>query len=253
MIYYFSGTGNSRYAAEKIARQTGDRCVSIADIYKGEVKSVVGKSDVTGFVFPVYYGGLPEMVRRFVSNPEIKGHLGSYVFAVITCGGNPQAAGEKLTKALGREPDLCASVRMPDNYVIAYAPATGREAISVLRKADSKLSGLSDRILNRETYILRAALPQKIASAFMYPLYEPFRTTVFFRATDKCVSCGRCAANCPDRAIKMAEGKPKWVKNRCQHCTACINRCPAEAIQFGRLTENRGRYNIMKLGQGDNE
>ena len=140
---------------------------------------------------------------------------------------------------------------MPDNYVIAYAPATGREAISVLRKADSKLSGLSDRILNRETYILRAALPQKIASAFMYPLYEPFRTTVFFRATDKCVSCGRCAANCPDRAIKMAEGKPKWVKNRCQHCTACINRCPARAIQFGRVTAQRGRYYIMNIGNGE--
>ncbi|MBR0113114.1 MAG: EFR1 family ferrodoxin [Clostridia bacterium] len=253
MIYYFSGTGNSRYAAEKIARQTGDRCVDIADIYRGKIKSVVGKTEVTGFVFPVYYGGMPEMVKRFVTNPEIKNKLGKYVFAVMTCGGNPQAAGLKFTRALGREPDLCASVRMPDNYVIAYAPATGKEAIAVLRKADSKLSGFSDRILNGETYIMQPSVPQKIASVFMYPLYEPFRTTVFYKATDKCVHCGMCAAICPDSAIKMVKGRPKWIKNKCQHCTACINRCPAEAIQFGRITENRGRYNIMKLGQGDTE
>jgi NAD-dependent dihydropyrimidine dehydrogenase PreA subunit len=51
----------------------------------------------------------------------------------------------------------------------------------------------------------------------------------------------------------MINGRPVWVQKKCQHCTACINRCPAEAIQFGRITENRGRYNIMKLGQGDTE
>ncbi len=249
MIYYFSGTGNSRYAAEKIARKTGDRCVDIADIYKGKVKSVVGKSDVTGFVFPVYYGGLPEMVRRFVTNPEIKNRLGSYVFAVMTCGGSPQAANEKFEKAIGRSVDLCASVKMPDNYVIMYEPPAGEEALQLLRKADSKLSGLSDRILNRESYGAPAPFTKRATSLFMYMLYNPFRTTLFYRATDRCVGCGMCEKICPDNAIKMSGGKPKWVKNRCQHCTACINRCPQRAIEFGKLTEKRGRYNIMKLGQ----
>ncbi|MBQ6543308.1 MAG: ferredoxin, partial [Clostridia bacterium] len=83
MIYYFSGTGNSRYAAQKLALLTGDKAVNIASIYNGTVKSVVGKSDVTGFVFPVYFSGLPEMVKRFASNPQIRENLGEYVFCVI--------------------------------------------------------------------------------------------------------------------------------------------------------------------------
>ena len=86
MIYYFSGTGNSRFAAQKLALLTEDKSVNIASIYNGTVKSVEGKSDVTGFVFPVYYSGLPEMVKRFASNPQIREHLGEYVFCVITCG-----------------------------------------------------------------------------------------------------------------------------------------------------------------------
>lgn len=31
MIYYFSGTGNSRWAAEKLAEYTGDVCRSISE------------------------------------------------------------------------------------------------------------------------------------------------------------------------------------------------------------------------------
>ena len=247
MIYYFSGTGNSHYAAEKTARATGDRCVNIADIYKGKVKSVVGKSDVTGFVFPVYYGGLPEMVLRFVSNPEIKNRMGSYVFAVITCGANTYGAGDRLAKALGRPLDLCVSVKMPDNYVVAYDPSTPEEAVETLRKADAKLGGIADRIMRRESYARKAGAKDKFTSGAMYLLYNPFRVTAFFKADDNCTGCGLCEKLCPEGIIKLKDGKPEWTKRRCQHCTACINRCPARAIQFGRLTAKRGRYNIMNL------
>ena len=34
MILYFSGTGNSRYAAKKIAEVTGDMLISLNDIIK---------------------------------------------------------------------------------------------------------------------------------------------------------------------------------------------------------------------------
>ena len=121
MIYYFSGTGNSRYAAEKLARLTGDTCVSIASIFNGTAKSVEGKKDVTGFVFPVYYSGLPEMVKRFAAHPQIRQTLGSYVFCVITCGAETAAADEMLERALGRNVDLSVSLRMPQRRICAIS------------------------------------------------------------------------------------------------------------------------------------
>lgn len=246
MIYYFSGTGNSRYAAEKLARLTGDKCVNIASIYKGTVGSVKGRNDVTGFVFPVYYGGLPEMVKRFASHPEIKNNLSDYVFSVITCGAEAAAADKMLEKALERPLDLSVSLRMPDNYVIAYNPSTKEEAMDALRKADGKLSGIADRILRREGHTT-TDLKKKVLTTVMYPLYGAFRTTLLYKADENCTGCGLCEKLCPDSAIVMKNGKPEWTKFRCQHCTACINTCPADSIQFTKLTETRGRYSITKL------
>ena len=246
MIYYFSGTGNSKYAAEKIARLTGDRCVNIAAIYKGTVGSVVGRNDVTGFVFPVYYGGLPEIVKRFASHPEIKNNLAPYVFAVITCGAMSAAADLRLEQALGRQLDLSISLKMPDNYIIAYNPSSKEEALQTLKNADGKLTGIADRVLRREIHRETGA-KGKIATAFMYPFYNIFRTTFFFGADDNCSSCGLCEKICPVDAIKMIRGRPEWIKNKCQHCTACINTCPRDAIQFTPLTKNRDRYSIFKL------
>ena len=250
MIYYFSGTGNSRYAAEKLARLTGDTCVSIASIFNGTAKSVEGKKDVTGFVFPVYYSGLPEIVRRFASHPQIRQTLGSYVFCVITCGAEAAAADEMLSRALGREVDLSVSLRMPDNYVIAYDPSGGDEAKEILRKADAKLDKTAQAIIAEGRY-RNPTFKKKALTFAMYPLYGLFRTTFFYKADSGCTGCGLCERVCPDRAIEMRDGRPVWVQRKCQHCTACINRCPAQAIQFGRATSHRGRYYIMNIGKDD--
>lgn len=243
MIYYFSGTGNSKYAAEKLAVKTGDRAVSITDALKNGADNIeVGEK--TGFVFPVYFWGLPEIVRRFAES--VKGRLKGYVYCVITCGADTGAAAELLAKALGREPDYSASLRMPDNYVIMYDPCDKDKALKFLRHADAELDGICADIIEgkkrSEKSFMRSA-----KTAVMYKFYNPFRTTKKIFADDKCVSCGKCVQLCPDGAIEIKNGRPEWVKPKCQHCTACINRCPQKAIQFGKKTAARGRYNILEI------
>ena len=102
MIYYFSATGNSKHAAEIIAEKTGDTAVSIVDVFNGKAK-IEKNSEKTGIVFPVYFWGLPEIVKRFASLPEVKKSLGEYVFCVITCGANTGTADKMLEKFLGRK------------------------------------------------------------------------------------------------------------------------------------------------------
>ena len=246
MIYYFSGTGNSRYAAEKLAKLTDDKCVNMAAVFKGQVTHADGRTDVTGFVFPVYYSGLPEMVKRFASHHEIKSHLGKYVYCVITCGAETAAADKRLEKCLERKIDYSASLRMPDNYVIMYDPSPSDKAIEALRNAENKVDKIADDI-NKRRKRFNTSFKKDIATALMYPLYNLFRTTRFYKADSNCTSCGLCEKVCPDDAIKIENGKPVWIEKKCQHCTACINRCPEEAIQFTSLTKARGRYYITKL------
>lgn len=242
MIYYFSGTGNSKYAAEKLAVKTGDRAVNIADIMNGNAE--IENNGVTGIVFPVYFWGLPEIIKRF--SKKIKGNLGSYVYAVITCGANTGTADKMLEKLLERKLDYSFSLRMPDNYVVMYNPCTKEKAIKFLRHSDKELDIICDEINRRETK-RAGSTGGEMKSMVISHLYDIFRTTSKFYADEKCTSCGLCKRICPEGAIEIKNGKPVWTKPKCQHCTACINRCPAEAIQFGKKTSERNRYSIYNI------
>lgn len=74
MIFYFSGTGNSAWAARHLASLTGDEAYDITNLNKlpdmEEVKQI-------GFFFPVYAWGMPEIMVNFVKKlPKASGiHL----------------------------------------------------------------------------------------------------------------------------------------------------------------------------------
>lgn len=241
MVYYFSGTGNSKHAAEIIASAAGETPVDIVDSIK---KGIYGSADdeMTGFVFPVYFWGLPEIIKRFASMPEVRNSLGKYVFCVITCGANTGSADKMLAKKLGRRLDYSYSLRMPDNYVVMYDPCEKEKAQKFLVHADKELEIICKDIASRES-ARKGSTQGGAKSTFVSLLYDPFRNTKKFRADESCISCGLCAENCPDDAIEIRSGRPVWVKPKCQHCTACINRCPKASIQYGKGTENRRRYN----------
>lgn len=245
MIYYFSGTGNSRFAALKLASLLDDRAVDIADVLRDGLPEDIS-GEMTGFVFPVFYSGLPEMVKRFASMPEVRKSLGTYIYCVITVGADAAAADKMLAKALDRRVDYSNSIIMPDNYVILYDPCVKERAIKKLNRADKRLEELAADIAKHKTRQSSGIKPA-LMTAVMYPFYNPFRITKKFHADESCTGCGLCARVCPDGAIEMRDGKPVWVKAKCQHCTACINRCPAKALQFGKKTASRGRYSIYDL------
>ena len=48
--------------------------------------------------------------------------------------------------------------------------------------------------------------------------------------SDDCISCGACAAECPQEAI--SEGDTKYVIDpaKCTDCGSCVQVCPSDAI-----------------------
>lgn len=48
--------------------------------------------------------------------------------------------------------------------------------------------------------------------------------------SDACVSCGKCAGECPVGAISEGDGKYVIDANACLDCGSCAGACPTEAI-----------------------
>lgn len=81
MIFYFSGTGNSEWAARRLARLTGDEAHDIINLKE---PPNVAKAQQIGFVFPVYAWGAPEIMVNFAKKVP---KTDAFSFGVCTCGG----------------------------------------------------------------------------------------------------------------------------------------------------------------------
>ena len=87
MILYFSGTGNSRYAAEYLAKLTEDETVDIGNLLKAHDKGGNFTSEKPFvFVCPVYSWRIPRVFEAFLSASTFHGSRDAYF--VITCGGD---------------------------------------------------------------------------------------------------------------------------------------------------------------------
>ena len=85
-ILYFTGTGNCLKVAKDLAAGLDNaNLIQISQKNLGEPYPV--DSGTVGIVFPVYYAGLPHMVKRCAE--EIHVEPGTYVFAVATYGSMP--------------------------------------------------------------------------------------------------------------------------------------------------------------------
>lgn len=240
MIFYFSGTGNSLFAAKRILAD-GEEMINIADaIKKNQYTYKISRGENVGFVFPVYFYTVPDIIKEFIAKLQLEN--AEYVYGIITCGGGISQAGAVLKKLLNKRNiklNWVSSLLMPDNSMLFYQIPPVEESKERLQMAEKRLTQMKKSIEKRDELNIGSF---SLASDLVGLGYKLCDKTSKFYAEDHCIGCGVCAKNCPQDAIVMKDGKPQWVKARCQKCSACINRCPKQAIQFGTATKKRNRY-----------
>ena len=71
MIFYLSGTGNSKWAAQKIAQLTQETLYAISEFTTGDCNFALKADERIGFVFPVHGWRPPKIMRTFMQKLQL--------------------------------------------------------------------------------------------------------------------------------------------------------------------------------------
>ena len=277
MIFYFSGTGNSKWAAKTLALETGDTLVSIPEVINSDCSFTIEKDEHVGFIFPIHGWRVPNIVKDFLTKLTIKtlgedtSHVKHYCFCLVTAGDSIGKAMERFQQQLksvtvndALSLKAVCSLIMPESYVGLPSMDVDTKEKELKKKelASKQLKEFSNILKQRPhkdsnqiwgwNQLIRGPIP----SFFSGPVggfFERFLITdkPFHVDSRRCVKCGICANVCPVSDIKGGLGfEPEWLHNgKCLTCFSCYHHCPHHAIEFGKRTQKKGQYFYNKLSK----
>lgn len=247
MIFYFSGTGNTKWAASKLAAATREDLISIAPYMRADDSShnlaepfILKENERLGFVFPVHGWRVPKLVREFICKMKIQREpsdatVGNkakaddslknrpFAYCVCTAGDSIGLTIENLNKVISLNPSLQAlgitevsssySLIMPESYIgLPFMDVDPKEReIRKKENAAQELAVVCEEIFDRKEGINR--LVKGPIPWFFTKVVGGFFENVlitdkrFHVEKDRCVKCGICANVCPIGDIKGGHGE----------------------------------------------
>lgn len=255
MILYFSGTGNSRYAAALAGEVLSETPISVNALIKSGTRAGGEYVSETPFVFvtPTYAWRIPHVVERWIRDNTFSGCRDAYF--LMTCGDSIGAAALYL-QALCDDKGLnfCGVQKfsMPENYIAMFSAPDKAEAKEILARAKPEILKAAECIRDRQPLPTgKLGIGDRLYSGIINTaFYRLFVSAKGFYATDACTGCGHCVSVCPLSNMQLQNGKPVWGEN-CTHCMACICRCPQEAIEYKKKSHGQPRYTAEKTLKSD--
>ena len=232
---YFSGTGNSKYAAELFCREY-DKDSRVFSIEDKDALDAVPEADIIVVAYPVQFSTVPKILRDFITdNKEL--WKGKKIFAIATMGlfsGDGSGILGRLFKSFGAEVIGGLHLKMPDSIA-------DEKALKRPLKTNKELVTSAKQKIQNSVKLLKAGNPTqeglgilyRMAGLFGQRLYFGYKTRNYSSRikidSEKCVGCGMCEKLCPMDNISV-HGKVTVSGDRCTLCYRCINKCPKQAI-----------------------
>ncbi len=262
-IFYFSGTGNSLFVANELAKRIRNSRVRpiIALIGQNVIRT---DAEAIGIVFPVQAMTIPTVVKQLLRKIDLG--PAKYVFAVATRLGllfEDFGALDRRLRKKGRRLDAQFLLNMGSNdaKVEGYRCPTDEEIAALEADVLERLDRIAEIVVRRERH-----RPKDIEftvglsyGRFGNRLFERFIVSLrsladliggvnYYYADDACSGCGICARVCLSGKISMNDKRPAWSKDvLCHMCYACLNYCPKHSLQI------RGIRGVVKSFSPNND
>lgn len=211
MIFYFSATGNTLWAAQQLAENIGERLVFIPEAMDGPCHYTLAEGERIGFCFPVHAWRPPVLVRRFIQRLSFANAEGHYCFALCTAGDTTGESMRIFRQILAQRSlhlDAVYSLIMPESYV--GLPFMDVDTIDKEREkknyAKINLACIMQQInecqsVEKEPHVGRWP---RINSRLIGEFFERklVNDKAFRVETNRCVRCGICAEVCQQPTLK---------------------------------------------------
>ena len=229
MIFYFTGTGNSLWAASMLSAELKEDIKNIIDIHD----EMFITDNIIGIVCPTYMGDLPWIVKQQLLKLKIKPD--TYTFAVLTSNmgksGKSNDSADKIFCTAGSK--LCSffDISMPGNCLISSKEENEKrlsEAPDIIRKI---INDIQSRVINYKSKGIKAD-NTFIKKSFFYKNKSLLQLSPLkkFKINKDCNGCGLCEKICPTNNIIIKE-KHAVHGNKCAACYACMHWCPKNATR----------------------
>ncbi len=255
-LYYYSGAGNTKFIAKKIANNLKkNHKVNFIKITETSIRNVkIGDMYIIGF--PVYDLTSPQLVKDLIANIQDENKPISYFCTKAFVSANSIEELSELGKKKNLQTTSTLELYMPATDILAFFAKANSLSEKIIkffhsRNIDKKIDKFILNIFKNKTInvtqkwytYLSFLIPQKTKNDFhaQYTKYVP----EFYSQTDICIKCMKCVKECPRDNIRFDE----YIKFdlNCDMCLHCVYHCPTQSIQIGDYTQNNVRYKKIDL------
>lgn len=247
IIYYFSGTGNSRnvamWLADEAKRMGLD--VRVIDIVSGKIDSDINENSLIIFISPIHgFNYPPVMIKFLLSFPKgscnvvlMNTRAGMLIRKFVTPGitGIAFYFASLILISKGYKLKGWYPVDLPSNWISVHPGLNKRTTDFLHTKNRERVYNFARKIFSGNSYF-RAVLEfydlLLLPIAIGYYFIGRFILAKTYYASNDCDNCGICIKGCPVGAIKEIGNKPFWTIN-CESCMKCMGNCPKKAIETG--------------------
>lgn len=245
VIYYYSGSGNTKLACQYLARQIHGiefEFVDVTEVNKPDLDAC----DIAGFATFTDFFAPPHRFQMFLK--ELPRQEGKPAFVFNTYGsfsGKTLTTLESLATDKGFNVIAGHLLHTPESYPplialgITNQDAPGEDELKAFDQFIERLAakirvlqaggqveadGIHLGLLNR----LIPALPRTASRKLMGEKHVD---------AARCTTCGLCVKVCPYNAVKLEGEIPVFDEQKCYGCWACYNHCPERAIYTKRYKD----------------